>query len=214
MVVFGTPCFDKSVSLDYHHSLVETIFLLTRANVSWNTHVVSGKCFIDLARNEIVAAFLKGKATDLLFIDSDVGWDPAVIGRVLASPESIVAGLVPKRSADSEAEFHQNALTGVIRNGLFESKEAPTAFMRIKRSVFARLDEAYGYVGYENWPHTPYFQTGGQSFLGEDIFFCRQWCALGESIWIDPDITFAHRGSKLWKGNFYEHCINTGLLNS
>lgn len=216
MVVFGTPTYDKAVSLDYHQSLIETIFLLTQANVSWSTHVVAGKCFIDLARNEIVDAFLKSGATDLFFIDADVGWDAQTIGRMLAHAAPIVAGLVPKRDAECEAMYHQNALTGVLKDGLFEAKEAPTAFMRIKRGVFERLDEAYPELktADREFAHIPYFQSGIKKggFVGEDIFFCRQWCALGESIWIDPDITFSHRGSKVWKGNFYDHMVATGLL--
>jgi hypothetical protein len=47
---------------------------------------------------------------------------------------------------------------------------------------------------------------------GEDIYFCRRWCETGEFLWIDSDVTFTHRGSKVWKGNFYEHAKSSGLL--
>lgn len=216
MILFGTPTYDKSVTLDYHTSLLQSTHLLSQRGVDWTTHVVAGKCFIDLARNEIVHAFLHSGASDLLFVDADVGWDPKVLPRLLNYPHGVVAGLVPKRDAESDATFHQNALTGVIDQGLFQSLEAPTAFMRIKRSVFQRLDEAYPELARADRESkfTPYFQTGIKNggFLGEDIFFCRQWCALGEFIWIDPDISFSHRGSRVWKGNFYDHCKATGLL--
>ena len=201
-VMLGTPTYSKSLSVDYHQSAMETMYELTRENIPWTTHIIAGKCYLDLARNEIVEAFLASPATDLFFIDADVGWDAKAVTRFLTYSQGVVAGLVPKRSANCEGEFHQNALTGVIEDGLFQSLEAPTAFMRIKREVFARLKR-------------PYFRTASaEEDWGEDIYFCRRWCELGEWIWIDSDVTFSHRGDKVWKGNFYDHCKAARLLRS
>jgi hypothetical protein len=91
--------------------------------------------------------------------------------------------------------------------------------MRIKREVFARMDAAFPELEALTkqafaWPHTPYFQRGNTTYglVGEDIFFCRQMIAMGEHVWIDSDMDFTHRGSKAWKGNFYDHAVSTGLL--
>lgn len=182
--------------------MVGSAILLTKRGVEIHQHVLAGNCFLGMARNAIVEAFLASTATDLVFIDADVGWDPKVLPRILAYEEEIVAGLVPKRDTTSESCYHANALTGVIQNGLFQSLEAPTAFMRIKRGVFAQLQK-------------PYFRAeSSEADFGEDIYFCRQWCALGKHVWIDADIEFAHRGSKVWKGNFYDHAVRTGLLKT
>ncbi len=201
-VFFGTPSYDKTLSVDYTHSMVESSILLTRMGVEIHHHVLAGNCFLGMARNAIVKAFLATAATDLIFVDSDIGWDARVLPRVLNHTELIVAGLVPKRDTTTDSCYHQNALTGVIQNGLFQAFEAPTAFMRIKREVFGKLSE-------------PYFRAeSSPEDYGEDIYFCRKWCALGEFLWIDADINFSHRGSKVWKGNFYEHAVATGLLKS
>jgi len=199
-VFFGTPSYDKAVTVDYNQSLVQSAILLTKLGIEMHQEVLAGNCFIDLARNRLVDSFLASTATDLIFVDADVGFDARVLPRILNHSDEIVAGLVPKRSTDSESDFHQNALTGVIRDGLFQSMEAPTAFMRIKRQAFDRLKK-------------PYFRTGSsEADFGEDIYFCRRWCETGQFLWIDADITFSHRGSKAWRGNFYEHCVSTGLL--
>jgi hypothetical protein len=59
----------------------------------------------------------------------------------------------------------------------------------------------------------PWFKTGTRKEdFGEDIYFCRRWCETGEFLWIDSDITFTHRGGKAWRGNFFEHAIQSGLL--
>lgn len=217
-VLFGTPTYDKTLSVDYVHSIIPTVQELTRQGVPCQWFALAGNCFIDRARNAIVDHFLKSTCTDLFFIDADVGWDWQAITRMLSHDAEIVGGLVPKRAVDNDAEYHGNALTGRLHAGLFETKELPTAFMRIKRSVFERLDGLYPELkGSDSaCAHTPYFQSGIRDggFLGEDIFFCRQWDLLGRSIWIDPDITFTHRGSKVWRGNFYEHAVSNGLLKT
>jgi hypothetical protein len=124
---------------------------------------------------------------------------------------------LPPKKCD-EPNFHSNAMTGRMSrtHGIFEAHEAGTGFMRIKRSAFEKLDKAYPELktADRESPDTPYFQSGiiDGGFMGEDIFFCRRWVGMGEVLWIDADVTFTHRGSKAWKGNFYDHCISTGLL--
>jgi hypothetical protein len=187
--------------MEYTSSLLETGIRLTQAGIGVYHAVAPGNPFLDLSRNELVEKFLATDAEDLLFIDADVGWDAKAVTRVLSYPQEIVGGLVPKRDKSSEDTFHENALTGrMSAEGLFECKEIPTAFLRIKRSAFTRLQK-------------PYFKIGSNpKDFGEDIYFCRRWCETGQTMWIDSDITFSHRGGKAWKGNFYDHCRKTGLL--
>lgn len=201
-VFFGTPSYSKALSVDYNRSLVQSAILLTKLGIEMHQQVLAGNCFLGMARNAIVKDFLASTATDLIFVDADVGFDPKVIPRLLAYEQEIVGGLVPKRDTESEACYHQNAMTGVIENGLFQSMELPTAFMRIKRSAFDKLKK-------------PYFRAeSSEAEFGEDIYFCRRWCEAGEFLWIDSDIEFTHRGSRAWRGNFYDHCLNTGLLKA
>ncbi len=200
-VFIATPTYDEWVCMEYAASLMESAARLAQAGIAMHYCIAPGNPFLDIARNQLVDKFLATDATDLLFVDADVGWDAKALTRVLSHPQEIVGGLVPKRDAKSEACFHQNAITGVIsKEGLFECKELPTAFVRIQRSAFDKLAK-------------PYFKIGSTSQdFGEDIYFCRRWCERGQSLWIDSDITFSHRGGKAWKGNFFEHCVATGLL--
>ena len=226
-VMFCTPTYDYQCCVDYTSSLMATSIHLTHKGIDTRAKFVAGLCFIDLARNDLVKHFLATDATDLFFIDADVGWDWRVVERFLHYKQFIVAGLVPKKWArdvpkDQAPPFHDNAMTGKMEDGLLESFEAPTAFMRIKRCVFEILDEAYPhYKDFGTMDRgTAYFQsgyvkdpdTGKVAFMGEDIFFNRQWCRLGERIWLDPDVHFSHRGSSAWKGNHMDHCLEVGKL--
>jgi hypothetical protein len=220
-VFFATPTYDYNFCAEYAASMMMTAIHLTAKKIEMCAQFVGGMCFIDIARNKLTQAFLKSNATDLFFIDADVGWDYKVIERFLEYDEEIVAGLVPKRAVPTF--YHDNAMTGEIQGGLLCSLEAPTAFMRLRRSVFDKLDIAHPeYSKHSTLDCGPaYWQTGYvqgkegyKDFLGEDIFFCRQWIAMGEKIWIDPQIEFTHRGSKEWKGNFIEYAIDKGSIQA
>jgi len=200
-VFIATPTYDEWVCMEYTSSLLETGIRLTQAGISIYHAIAPGNPFLDLARNDLVAKFLESDAEDLIFIDADVGWDAKAMTRVLSHPQEIVGALVPKRDAHSDSSFHQNAITGVMSpEGLFQSLEMPTAFVRIKRSAFAKLK-------------APYYKIGATpKDFGEDIYFCRRWVETGGFFWIDSDISFSHRGGKAWKGNFYDHCLKEGLI--
>jgi hypothetical protein len=199
-VFIGTPSYAKELSVDYVRSIVDSAILLTANGIPMTHYVLAGSPFIGKARNDIVDAFLKSNASDLLFVDADVGFDAKILTRILNHKEEIVGGLVPKRDSERSDVYHQNAMTGVIKDGLFQSLELPTAFMRIKRSAFEKIDK-------------PYFRAeSSEDAYGEDIYFCRKWIAKGEYFWIDSDINFSHCGDHIWRGNFYEHCVSSGLL--
>lgn len=196
----ATPSYDEWLCMEYVSSLCETAIRLTQAGIGCYHAIAPGNPFLDLARNGLVEKFLATDATDLLFVDSDVGWDAKVITRVMSYRQEIVGGLVPKRNANSDAEYHTNAMTGRIQDGLFEAKEIPTAFLRIKRTAFDKLKK-------------PWFKIGSsEKDFGEDIYFCRRWAETGNSMWIDSDIQFTHRGSRAWRGNFFDHATKTGML--
>src|SRR5271169_1798084 len=140
-VFFATPTYDYNFCAEYTASMMMTAIHLTAKKIEMCAQFVGGMCFIDIARNKLTQAFMKSNATDLFFIDADVGWDYKVIDRFLEYDQEIVAGLVPKRAVPPF--YHDNAMTGEIENGLLSSLEAPTAFMRLRRSVFDKLDIAH-----------------------------------------------------------------------
>jgi hypothetical protein len=221
VVLFATPTFDKSVSVDFHSSMLGTYARLWKAGIACDSYVVAGHQWVDVVRNQCVDYFLNHEVgfTHLVFIDSDQGWDSAVIERIVRDPHLVVAACPPKKS--DKLGFHSDGITGVIEGHLFQAEYAGTGLMSIRREVFARLDEAHPDLreltqGEFSWPHTPYFQTGNTKYgkLGEDVFFCRLVRALGEYIWIDSDVNFRHFGHKRWEGNLFEHLVSTGVLKT
>lgn len=187
--------------MEYASSLLRTGVECAKAGYDVYHAVAAGNPFLDLARNNLVNKFLESDADDLLFVDADVGWDASAVTRILSYEEEVVGGLVPKRDAMKQDVYHDNAFTGLAsKQGLLQCKEIPTAFLRIKRSAFEKIQK-------------PYFKIGSnEKDFGEDIYFCRKWIASGNFMWIDCDISFTHRGGRVWKGNFYDYALKAGLL--
>lgn len=215
-VFFAVPTYDCMVSAEHLGSMVQAALILANGKHESRVATLAGCAFIDRARNKLVQTFLESDCTHLFFVDADIGFDPLSIPRIMESPHEIVVGIPPKRKP--EVEFHIGKATNAFKDGCFECKEAPTAFMRIKRSVFEKIDAAYpelkktfkeGADPSEN--PTPYFQCTIKNgeFLGEDIFFCRLWAEMGNSIWIDANVDFVHRGSHPFKGNCLQHLVDT-----
>lgn len=167
----------------------------------------AGNCHVDDARNAVVRQFLRTDATDLLFIDSDVGWTVEGIVRLLSHDVDLVAGVYPKKQADPS--FPVRPLPGPIRaedNGLVEVEGAPTGFMRIRRSVLERMVEAHKdrqFIGSDGGePYTILFERtfeDGHRWSG-DYAFCRKWRGLGGRVCVDPELDFIHEGSREWTG--------------
>lgn len=213
-VCFGLATYNRNVCIDFLDSMMRTIPFLIERGIEIEMCVVAGQCFIAEARNDIVRHFLfKSEADCLFFIDSDQGWDPLAVVRLLEHPAEVVGGVVPKRT--DEPDFNIGGLTGDIENDWLEVAVVGTGFMRIKRSVFAKLDAAF--PEYQELHtisgSTPYFQAGFYegNFRGEDVFFCLQWRKAGGQCWIYPDINFTHRGDKAWNGNFHRYALSKEL---
>jgi hypothetical protein len=212
-VFFATPTYDCAVTCEHHGSIINACKILASGGVDSQVATIGGCCFVDRARNQLVESFLASDCTDLWFVDADIGFNPQCVPRFMESSHDIMVGIPPKRKP--ELEFHIGKATNAFNAGAFECKEAPTAFMRIKRHVFDLIDAGHPHLKTAYLPHikdpTPYFQCGivNGEFLGEDIFFCRLWAALGHSIWIDANVDFIHRGSHPFKGNCLTHLLDT-----
>src|ERR1700749_2707232 len=128
-VMSATPSYDYRYEIDFVTSMTATAIHLTHLGIDMRGKHVGGCCFIDLARNDLVRHFLATDCTHIFFVDADVGFDYKVIPRFLESKQFITAGLVPKKwdpQADNDKPpFHDNAMTGVMVDGLMESYEAP-----------------------------------------------------------------------------------------
>lgn len=192
-------------------SLMQTMLVMQRENISYEIIIEAGNCHVDDTRNSAVREFLKSDCTDLFFIDADVSFDPEAVVRLLRLDRDIIAGVYPKKQ--DEEDFPVRVADGVElwadADGLVEVEGAPTGFMRIKRSVLESLAEKFKHRRYsgqgsspDDPPYTIIFERtyeAGRRLSG-DYAFCRKWKDMGGKIHVDPELPFTHEGLKEWGG--------------
>lgn len=217
-VIFGTPSYSHSVSTEFFKSSIETEWLITAKGLARGYITHPGDQFIAKVRNKIVTEFLVNypMATDLFFLDDDLGWPAQKVIDFLERPEDIVAGIYPKKqdSRDFPVELQADLKTGALieRDGLIRANGVPTGFMRIKRRVLESMSKQSGTFRDQSadgtWhEHFNIFRCGvvNEEFCGEDYLFCQSAIGLGFEIWVDPNITFTHRGNKKWTDRLSDH---------
>ena len=214
-----TPSYDGSLHVAMVKSLIEEVFIIKAAGIQVLWDVYPGCCYLPIARNMLVKQFMESDGTDMVFLDGDVNWMPGSVLKLLQWDRDIVAGIYPYKG-EPEAYPVVHVLDADRRpvvdpvTGLIEANAVPTGFMRIRRNVFEAMKEKYPelQVTDNRDPEKPvtyhcYFDTKqvGETWYGEDIYFCKLWRKIGGRIWVQPDLTFWHHGPKAWKGNWHDY---------
>jgi hypothetical protein len=168
-----------------------------KIEVVWNV----GDSLVSRSRNTVTAHFLTTDCTDLVFIDTDIGFS-----RLCQHDEDIVAGFYPKKQ-DGPVQWVCNALPGspITESGLQEQLYMGTGFMRIRRRVFDQLIGRYPELEYvadgsgkrewDFWKVGVYqYADKTRRYLSEDWMFCQFARDLGFKIYGDTHIMLQHVG--------------------
>jgi hypothetical protein len=163
---------------------------------------------IDVARNELLSNALHDGAEAMLFIDSDIGFDPADALRLLARPEPVASAVYPKKGmrelASAFAEGVKEVQFGPEAPGPYPLKYAATGFLRVRAGVLRRMiAELKMPLCNTNWGRGvwPFFQPlivpqgpGKFHYLGEDWAFSYRLGQMGVTPVADTSIRLWHWG--------------------
>jgi len=80
-ILIGTPCYNGAVTIQYVSSLLRLQQMFVQKGIEFSLAMLGSESLITRARNFIVSQFLgRPQFTHLLFIDADIGFDPAFLG--------------------------------------------------------------------------------------------------------------------------------------
>ena len=166
----GMPMYGGLLSENTLHGVLGLQTWVTQAGVGMKLQTMGNESLISRARNTIVSMFLDDTnfvGTHLLFIDADIGFQPANIERLIRADADIVCGIYPRKCVHwdqvinavkanpdiSEEEVSYKALGYnlnfenpnqiELKNGYCEVMEGATGMMLIKRDVFKKMKQAY-----------------------------------------------------------------------
>ncbi len=167
---------------------------------------VFGFAAIDQARSQMASDALADGFDELMWIDSDVGFDPDAVGTLRAHGLPMVCGIYPKKG---KRELACNLLAETDRvtfgqgGGLLEIGFAATGFLYTKRSVYedvARVGKLPPCNQRFGRGMVPYFlpmlveDGDGHWYLGEDFAFSERATRAGHRILADTSIRLFHVG--------------------
>lgn len=210
------------VDASFMHSVLSVVGveLLGRKRLTQWMPVRCGSGGLIAARNEVAAAFLASGADWLWWIDTDMGFAPDALDRLLevADPETrpIVGGLCfaqMERGPDGMGGFVTEVVPAVYqwyegsdRSGFVSWRNYPrdtlaevagtgSAFVLIHRSVFERIADRFGAGTWYDRMRNPL----SDQLLGEDLSFCARARMVGLPIHVHTGILTTHRKPR-WVG--------------
>lgn len=195
-------------------SLVNLSAELTGQGWDFSFAVLPGSSLIDQARNILLDSFMKSRAENLLWIDSDVGFNEKDAIKLLECSEKVVGGAYPKKKFPEGYPIRPVEPRN-RKNHLVEVMYLPGGFVRFKRSVLEDIIERYGDsvrceydFGDKKMDVHHLYQCGiGESggYCGEDVSIMNAIRSAGYKVWVDPSIKLTHTGFHTWHGDYAQY---------
>jgi hypothetical protein len=96
-----TPCYGGMCHVDYLHCLLATMERFRTFGIDLKVEFCKNDSLVSRARNNLVAKAMNNpKTTHIMFIDSDISWDPIDIIKLLLSDKQLVGGIYPLKYYD------------------------------------------------------------------------------------------------------------------
>ena len=218
-IFIAMPCYD-SVKINTMLSVIKLVQQLGKSGIETGIHTMKSP-LIHQARNYLTSVFLTTQYQYMLFVDSDVEFQPEAVLRMMVAKKNIVC--TPYRVKAEELSKHiytvefkdpKNIL--VLAGGLVEIEAGPTGLMLIDRKVFEKIIKNHPELKIRN-KATPHAEKSHEFYynffdfgfndgyaMGEDVSFCRLARGNGFKIYANIESSTTHHGAYAWKGTFGE----------
>lgn len=151
--------------------------------------------YVHALRNDIVKEAFNKKADYLMFLDSDLSFQPDGIYKLLQHNKDIVGGMYNMKGlppvstiklADENGKL-KKVDGALVPDTLFECYAIPAGFMLIKLDAIKDIKNPFDFA---------YDEDG--ELVGEDVNFCKKIHDKGLKVWCDPTIKIGHIGEFLY----------------
>ena len=200
-----------SIDPRYHFSYGQLQTQAVSVGLSLTEVSSFGGSHIAKARERVLWDAWRHNPTHILFIDSDMGFDPKLVFRLLAADVEFACA-VGVRKTDKQTlccNFYEGAQELHPVNRFVKIKDVNFAFVLLKRTVIEKMVAAYPELAYSAGPNVTEYalfldMIDGRERLSEDYSFCRRWTAIGGEIWADRHAALIHVGRKEYTGSIDE----------
>jgi len=214
--MIGLPCAGGIVSEKTTLGLFNLGKTLVRNNINHGLLTLTNSSLITQARSKVVNFFINNTEHEyLFFLDSDIGFNPDDVLKLMSHQIPIVSGaypmkIIPERYCVDvvQPEERHGDLLKINGNGM--------GFVLIHRQVFLDIARHYPNLKYvpsnyhSDTPHSPeemnnsfHFFAEHQSengFMSEDKSFFHRAKQVGYNIFLDTSIRLNHTGYHIYQG--------------
>lgn len=218
----AVPCYNGMITENTFMSFIKFSNVARQLGLEWSIETTVNESLISRARNTLIAKFLaQEEKTHLMFIDSDIGWEPWHLLVLANRKADVVSGLYSMKTLPVRWVVNtlENADQGP--DGLVEVGRAGSGFMLIARDVFTKLAQHPEVKPYANDTGLDpeidkhlrtYFDTAVRNnrYYSEDWTFCENWRQLGGKVWVDTRVLLNHNGNFVYSATSQDQL--TGIL--
>ena len=213
-VMIALPCHGGIVTEKTTMSLFNLGKLLVRNGIPHGLLTQANSSLITQGRSKCANFFINNTDHEyLFFLDSDIGFDPEDVLKLLSHRVDIVSGAYPMKTIPLrycisvvQPEQRRGDLLKIEGNGM--------GFVLIHRNVFLNMARNYPHLHYvpdtkdSNYPPSQaemnnsyhYFneEKVGNAFKSEDQSFFHRARMLGYDVWLDTSVKLKHLGSHIF----------------
>ena len=205
-VMIGTPSHDGKLDVWYTNALCNTIKMSYEKDIEIIPMWISFDALLQRARNDTIDVALQMGVDELIWIDSDIEWQPEWFFKLLNYDVDVVGGTYRKKGDKEEYVIRQLSIRPPADNGLIEVDGLGTGFVRMSRKAMQYLwDTSKSYIDpKDNKERRMIFDVviENESLVSEDIHAFNKLASGGFKIWLDPSMTCNHIGPYKFKGDF------------
>jgi hypothetical protein len=202
-IVFATPA--NSFTPNYLRSLLISTRAIEQEGLTWN-FLSQGGSLVAMVRESTIGghdvnnvemtAPCSGQFTYdmIMWIDSDISWEPADIFRLYRSDKKIISGCYLME--DRHIPIYQQPRGGMMPEQMLDDYSKPFqiagcgfGFLAVKSGVFENMPRPW--FGPESVPDG----DGNEVFMliGEDLSWCTKAIKAGFEVWVDPKVRVTHQ---------------------
>ena len=213
------PCYDM-VKINTMISMVKLVAQLTTAGIKKEVNTMKSP-YISYARNILTGRFMQSDYDYLLFIDSDVEFEPECPLRMLVAQKDIVCTPYRIKTPDPTQVKYTTTVADtqnvkILPGGLVEILQGPAGMMMIHRRVFEKLMKERPDLEIQTHQHKDLFPKDLKIFsfwdctfkdgmwTGDDIAFCNLARSAGFKLHANIESPLTHHGSYGYQGRYGE----------
>ena len=152
------PVYQGICHIKFMESITALIILLKSLNIEFHYFSLTSESLISRARNVCACEFIKSDCTHLMFIDSDIVFNPQDVVKFLQSGKDVMCGVYPHKTlnfnqmqnemcnSNNLKELIEKSASYSINKHLYtdkivKSQFGQTGFMMISKTVFTNILE-------------------------------------------------------------------------